>query len=299
MSRFWSDLTNSDAFTLGLVLGAAALVVGILVAGLVRRGAPPNIGGYLYSAAAIATLGLTFDVPWAVPAGAALVAAACQLGDDIWDRALGSLFGAGLLVIGGDVADGAGAVVLVVSVAVCAALVVAFDQPYRRSAIGLPLLAASTFGVLLTVPDTERAMALFGVALPMILLGWPGRFVSLGAGAGAAVALIGWVGGIAGAARPGATVGSLAALGLMLAAPLGMRITRVATPALARVASSGPGRALIVVAIHGVMVFGASRVAGLQQSAALAAVIAAPFLAVGMVVGAAPAPVSEPTTVER
>ena len=85
----------------------------------------------------------------------------------------------------------------------------------------------------------------------------------------------------------------------MLAAPLGMRITRVATPALARVASSGPGRALIVVAIHGVMVFGASRVAGLQQSAALAAVIAAPFLAVGMVVGAAPAPVSEPTTVER
>ena len=40
MSRFWSDLTNSDAFTLGLVLGAAALVVGILVAGLVRRGAP-------------------------------------------------------------------------------------------------------------------------------------------------------------------------------------------------------------------------------------------------------------------
>ncbi len=290
MTRFWSDLTNSAAFSTGLLWGAAALVAGIVAAALWRRSAQPAVAGWLYSAAALVTVTITFEVHWAVPVGAALVAAACGLGDAIWDRALGSAIGAGVLVFGADVASGAGGIVLVAAIAVCAALVVAFDDAYRGSALGMPFLAAATVGVLLTVPDTERAMALSGAALPLILLGWPWRLTSLGAGAGAAAALIGWVGGLAAAARPGAAVGALGSLGLMLAAPLGMRLAATRTPMLAKIASSGPWRAVAVIAVHGVLVFGASRIAGLQDSAALAALILTPFLAVGAVLGGAPAP---------
>lgn len=290
IDRFWSDLTNSAAFGDALLFAAGGLALGLVIVLLAPRDSQPPVGGYLYGAAALAALGLQFELPWPVPVGAVLVAAGCALGDDVWDRTLASGVGAGLLVFGGDVAAGLGGVILAVAIALCAALVVSFDETYRTSAIGLPLLAGSVVGVLLTVPDTERAMALCGAALPLILLGWPARLVSLGPGAGAAVALIGWVGGMAGAARPGAAVGALAALGLMLAAPVGRRVVGVATPALAGLAASGALRALAVVAIHGVVVFGTSRVAGLQDSALLAALIAAPFLAVAAVVGAAPAP---------
>lgn len=298
MSTFWSDLTNSDAFATGALLALGALAIGVVVAAFGKRGLPPRAGGYLYSAAALGAVAMSFNLPWAVPVGAVLVAGACALGDAVWDRTLGSMIGAAVLVFGADVATGGGAIALIVAIAVCAALVVAFDDAYRTSAIGLPLLAGTTLGVLLTVPDTERAMALFGAALPLILLGWPARLVALGPGAGAAVALIGWVGGLAGTSRAGAAVGSLAALGLMLAAPAGMRIARVATPVLARVAAGGPGRALLVVAAHGVLVFAASRLAGLQQTAAQAAVIVAPFLAAGAVLGAAPAPESSAVSAE-
>ncbi len=299
ITRFWSDLTSSDAFALGLILGGAALIAGVLLAALLRRPSPPAFGGYLYAAAALGALTLSFDLPWAVPAGAVLVAAACEIGDEVWDRALAGMFGAAVLVFGAEVAAGVGAIALTVAIAGAAALVVAFDETYNLSAVGLPLLAGSAAGVLVTVPDTERAMALFGAALPLILLGWPARLSSLGAGAGAAVVLFGWVGGLAGMARPGAAVGSLAALGLMLAAPLGMRIARVAKPALARVAAAGPGRALAVVVIHAGIVFGVSRIAGFQQGAGLAALLAAPFLAAGAVLGAAPAPSTERAPTER
>jgi hypothetical protein len=298
IARFWSDLTSSQAFASAALLAGAALILGVVVVAFTRRNSQPPVGGYLYALAALGAMAMRFDMPWAVPAGAALVAAACAIGDDVWDRTLGSVFGAALVVFGADVATGVGAIVLTTAIAACAALVVAFDRTYRDSAIGLPLLAAAAFGVLVTVPDTERAMALFGAGLPLILLGWPGRLVSLGPGAGAAVALFGWVGGIAAAARPGAAVGALGALGLMLAAPIGMRIVGVARPALARLAAGGPLRALLVVALHGVVVFGAARVAGLQQSAVLAAMIVAPFLAVVAVIGAAPAPSSAPTPAE-
>ncbi len=282
------DLAESEAFWLGLGLGGAGLLAGWLVASLWRRTAQPPIGGALFSAAALVVLWSEFELPWGLLVGCFAVVGGVMLGTELWDRALGAMPGAIVIIYVGDVSSGAAAVATVVAIAVGAALVVDFDRAFRPTGLGLPLLAGSVFGMLMTVPDTERAFGLVGAALPLIFLGWPRPVVSLGPGAAAAVGIVGWVAAFAGLGRPGAAIGALAALGLMLGEPIGRRVAKPSRSALLRLASAGPTRSLIVVAMHGVLVFGAARVAGLQQRALTAIALSIPFVALGAVLGAAP-----------
>ncbi len=290
MDKFIQDLMASDAFWLGLALGATGLFVGWLVVVLWPKLRQPPIAGAFYSAAVLFVLWVEFDAPVSMIGGCAVMVGGILLGTEIWDRALGALPGAAMVVFLGDAGSRAAGVVVVVSIALGAALVVDFDHAYRRTGVAIPLLAGSVFGVLVTVPDTERAFALVAVALPLIFLGWPKPAASLGAGIAAAIGAIGWVSGLAGQARPGAAIGALAGLGLMLGEPIGRRLRRNRPSALSRLSGAGPGRALIVIAIHGVLVFGATRIAGLQENALPAIGLALPFLAVGALLGAAPDP---------
>ncbi len=288
VEKFLMDLANSRAFWLGLGLGGAGLVSGWLVAVLWRRVPQPPIGGALFSVATLFVLWSEFEAPWGLLAGCLALVGGVMLGTELWDRALGALPGAIAIVYVGDVGSGASAVVIVLAIAAGSALVVDFDREFRTTGLGLPLLAGSVFGMLMTVPDTERTFGLIGVALPLIFLGWPRPLVSLGSGGAAAVGIVGWVAAFARLGRPGATIGALAALGLMLGEPIGRRIAEPSRSALLRLASAGPVRSLIVVGIHGVLVFGAARVAGLQERAPAAIALSIPFLALGAILGAAP-----------
>ncbi len=288
MERFFSDLIASDAFRLGLAAGG----VGVLLAALVRLmapGRPAPIGGLLFAAASLGVLWDQFAMPVWVAAGAGLMALAAMIIPGWPARAVAMLPGAAVIVILGEIPAGVPDVFLVLALAGCASAVVDFDEAHRDGALGLPLLGLAVVGVILTVPDTERAGALLGVAFPMALAGWPLRLASLGPGGAAAVAALGWVAALAGGARAGATVGALASLGILLAEPVGRRLARRRPTAL-EVLSRSPGVGAVVIGlIQTALVLGASRIAGMQRNLLPALAIAIVVLGLGVVVAAAPA----------
>jgi hypothetical protein len=57
-----------------------------------------------------------------------------------------------------------------------------FDRRWSGLGAAPLLLAITAAGIYGTVPDTEEALALLGAALPLVLLGWPLTFASLGMG---------------------------------------------------------------------------------------------------------------------
>ncbi len=295
MSTFLADLGASEAFRLGLLFGLAGVIVAIVAAGLRPRSIPLPIGGTLFAGAATLALWQTFALPVGVPAGIALMLAGVLLGTTVWDRTLGAIPGSVVLIVFGEMGRGVAVPFAVVLIAIAAGLVVDFDTTFRRSSVGLPMLAITTVGVIITVPDTERAMAIVGAALPLAIVGWPMRFASLGPGAAAAVGLIGWVGALAWTGRPGAMVGAIASLGLMLAEPIGRRLLGNRPTALAALAASGSSGALIVIGVHGLLVLGGARIAGLRQGFWPALAIAVVILAFGAVLGAAPLKGSPPS----
>ena len=68
------------------------------------------------------------------------------------------------------------------------------DAIWRNEALAPALLAITATGIYVAVPDTEHALALVGVAIPLALLAWPVPLVRLGSGGGAgAAALLVWV----------------------------------------------------------------------------------------------------------
>lgn len=167
---------------------------------------------------------------------------------------------------------------VIVGIGVAAPLVADFDDHYRNRAWGPPLLAISVLGLLFTVPDTEEALVLAGVALPLALLGGPVRLASLGrAGSLMAVGVFLWMAALGGLGRPGAVVGAAASIGLLAAEPLARLIKGGA------MWLDGLERPWIGAVVVGIFQLGVvsitSRVAGLQQSQVPAAAIAAVALA--------------------
>lgn len=113
------------------------------------------------------------------------------------------------------------------------ALLADFDRRWRRRGLAPALLAVSAAGIYLTVPDTEAALAVLGAALPLALLGWPGPLARVPSqpppslGVVGALAVAGLLVGTASAGsvgRPGAFVGALACLGVLVVEPVARRL---------------------------------------------------------------------------
>jgi hypothetical protein len=152
------------------------------------------------------------------------------------------------------------------SIIVGGPLLADFDRRYGARGWPMALYAVSVVGVYFTVPDTERALVLLGVSLPLALLGWPFTFVSLGsAGSYAAVGVLVWVGATDGRGRQAAIVGAIACLGLLVVDPAARVLRRRRSTVFALLPTS-VWAVVPVVALHLALVYIASRVAGLRHS---------------------------------
>ena len=195
--------------------------------------------------------------------------------------------GAWVIVMEGGIAD-IGWVRLLVWVGAVSggALVAAFDRRWRTTGVPPLILAMSVAGLYGAVPETMLVSVVLGVALPLALLGL-GGLASLGsAGACAAVGLLAWTAGMGGIARPGSIIAGLGCLGLFVVEPLA-RMLGGGQSGLGAI----PRRWSLIglVATQVVLVAIASRVAGAQRSAGVAAlvVLADLGLATALAVGGA------------
>jgi hypothetical protein len=151
------------------------------------------------------------------------------------------------------------------------ALVADVDRRTARRGLGPLLFAVSVGGVYATVPDTEQALVLLGVAAPVALLGWPLRRAGLGAaGSPAAVAVLAWSAAVGGVGRPSSIVGAVGCLGLFVVGPVSRRAVRTS--------------ASTVVAAHALLVLVSARVAGLRPTVRAAVVVVLFELVIGVAV---------------
>ncbi|MGH9243696.1 MAG: hypothetical protein ACRD29_05135 [Acidimicrobiales bacterium] len=286
---------TSDEFRTGVGAGLIALLVGLAV-GVVRgrRSTPLPIAGVLLVAAAAVAIAAREVVPARLSLGLALMAAGGLLIDVRWLPRLAAPVAA---------APGASLIAMaltprsvgwvrpavVVAVVVGGFLIAEFDREWRRSGATAALVLIWLGGVYVTVPETERALVLLGAAVPLTLLGWPLVAASYGAsGALVVVGLAAWVVGTDSATRASAVVGGLTAPGLLLAEPLTRLVTKRATGVVRRGREAGGVVGVVgivgVVGLQVAVVLLITRVAGLQGSAAAAALIAGAVLAGTVVV---------------
>jgi hypothetical protein len=262
------DLTTRDEFRDGLLMGGVGAAT-ILLTGLVWKGRPLPIWGI--TAVAAVWLAIWTTIGWLpdLAFGWVILAAAGWL----WDR---SKPGAGLLVlIGAAVIAWRGGLPDILwirfgSVAAIFIIGIALMRFQRTDGLGhltVPLLAITSVGIWATVPDTEEARVLLGVLVLMGLVAWPWRLASVGAaGAFALAGLLVWIAAVGGAAREGSIIGAWASTGLILWATVPRLAARL--------------RPIGAVLVHVVLVLVSARVAGLNESAPVAALIALPVAAV-------------------
>ena len=273
MSPETVELLLSERFRSGLVIGAiAAAGGGVLgVWWRIRRATPVPAAGFLITATGYLALqglvspgdglwqGLLLllfggtlqprdrrtlrDIAWVfTAAGGWLMLEATPVSDSHWVRWFGLL------------------AIMVASPAVAAA-----DRFLADAALGPLLFGASVVGVFFAVPDTEGALMLMGVSLPIALIGWPIRLASLGSpGAYGSVGVLVWVMVTGGYGRPESLVGAALCLGVLLLLPLAWLMD--GREALTPRRPLGLGRVLSLVATHVVLVGSASRVVAAPRS---------------------------------
>jgi hypothetical protein len=157
--------------------------------------------------------------------------------------------------------------------AICGPVISWFDDAAEVSPLPVLLFAISAAGVYVTVPDTEEALVMLGALAAPTLLAWPLRMARLGAvGGHVIVGIYVWVVAWGGRGREGSVVGAVAALGMVLAAPIGAWIARKDNVTTA----AWPGIWLVVLQVLVVAV--TTRVGGLQTDPIAAAIIAVPTL---------------------
>jgi hypothetical protein len=173
---------------------------------------------------------------------------------------------------------------VVATVVIGGTLVADFDRRHHERSWSVVMYAISVVGVYFTVPDTERALVLLGVSLPLLLLGWPVALASLGtAGAYPAVGALAWMAAFEGVGRLTAIVGGVACLGLFVVEPLA-RLIQLGAPTAFDALPPRPWAVLPVAAAHLALVFVASRVAGLRTGVSSAVAFAVMELVVGLAV---------------
>jgi hypothetical protein len=107
-----------------------------------------------------------------------------------------------------------------------------WEEGPHRSSLG-PLFAISAFGIWTTVPDTDLARILVGIAIPMAFATLPpiGARIS-GAGGFALAAALAWLPLWGGDQRTGSVIGAWACIGMIALLPAAMRLMpglRIAT----------------------------------------------------------------------
>jgi hypothetical protein len=293
------DSLPAEEFGAGLQAGLLALVLGA-VAGvgwrLVLRAPLPAAGLLLAGGAAWGLREAVALPPGLVEALTALAGAGLVASILPKPQIAGPILavpGAWILAYRADVVDVDWIRALVAAAAVVGGMLVAdFDRRWRATGFSPVLIGVAAVGVYFTVPDTEQATVLLGVALPLALLGGPPALARLGsAGSYAAVGLVAWTVAAGGVARPSSIIGGVACLGLLIIEPLAR--------------SLAPPRALVLGALErrwwGVvpvatgqllLVFIASRGAGLRPAMGEAVVVVMIELAVAaaIIVGYASVP---------
>lgn len=294
-----------SGFATGFFVGSLALAAGVLVLFAWPRSsrAPvvPMAGLLLVGAAALA-LNDQMHLPNGLLLGLALLALAGALAGATERLHLPPAPAVAVLAVPGAwlVSNAAGVdetwprLLVVATIALGGALVAAADSDYRHLGLGPVLVLVSMAGAYSTVPDTERAVIVFGAAVPLAVLGWPWPLASLGrSGASAAVGLLAWVAVTDGSARAGSTVGAIACLGVLLIEPVARMLPNAGKREPAPTATAGAGdglaawrTALPVIVLHLLLVIIAARIAGFRSSALEAAAIAGFALMVAVLITA-------------
>jgi hypothetical protein len=133
------------------------------------------------------------------------------------------------------------------------------------------LVLLSVEGIYLGAPDTEITKLVLGALVPVVFLGLVPRLRSSSATA-SLMGLVVWLAVLEGRGRPGAVVGSIACLGVILVAPL------------VHWRATAPQALVALVATQALLVLYVSRVAGLRESAWAAAALCVPAFVVAGVV---------------
>lgn len=294
----------------GLLAGVAALAVGVALAvawrTAGRQGPVPVVGLLIAGAGAMALHARVSPAPGrlladpGLPAGLAVglaVLACAGLVANLtrWPRTVAAVLaapGALLVAARGDLADVGWVRFAVAGTIVLGGLCVAsFDTRWRNPSVAPALFVLSAVGIYFTVPDTEEAMVLLGVAAPLALLGWPFGLGALGTGGSlAATGLLCWTVAAGGYGRRSSIVGGLACLGLLVVEPVGRLAGGGSWPG--RVPGRGWSLTATAAALSGAhlgLVYVASRVAGtrLTVPAALGIVGIEATVAVGALMLAA------------
>jgi len=224
-------LFETGFFTTGLRLGVLALALGWAVRFATGRYRPAMpIAGLLI---AIATIGGLYLV--AEPLGPAVPAlAAIAFGVLIvrltrapaWVQILAAVPGSVWLGFGATVTDLTWVrVLMAVLIPVGGFLINDFETRNQRLGLGVIYFTLAVLGTFAAVPDTEQALVLMAVAMPITLLAWPKVAVSLGTeGSFVAVGVLLWVAAAGGGGRPPSIAGSAACLGLLLLEPIIFRL---------------------------------------------------------------------------
>jgi hypothetical protein len=225
--------------------------------------------GLVTTVGALVGVAIFEQLPVAVPIALLALAAAALLDRPTALAVALAIPGAALVGIAvSDTVPAAASWVVVAAAGTVAVAVV----PARMLDAGMPrctgvLLLVSAVGVYVTVPDTELARIVVGAAVVGALVGCAPDARAAPLGTTAAIGLLAWVAAAGGAGRPGAVVGGLACLGVL---------------ALGPVAVWSAARPVVVVAVQVALVAVVARIAGLEQSAGIALVIA--FAAYGVAV---------------
>lgn len=278
MSPSTLELFQSGAFRLGLFVGLLGLALVFVLSLLVRARSALPVGGVVAATCAVVLLEPSREVGFGLLllVGAGLV--------HPWTRKIPVLPAVaavpGAFVIGRALAglepDWLPAYA-VLAVSTIAAGTASFTARYAGQAFGPALFAVTALGVLFAVPDTERALGLFAIALPLAFMSWPAALASVGpVGAYPLAGVLVWVIAVDGQTRPAVVVGTLAVAGVFVAEPL----VAAATSRLPFGGLVAGWRALALVgAFHGVVVVAAARVAAQRRGVVEAAAVAAVLIA--------------------
>ena len=291
-------LLDSPDFGFGLLCGAAAFLGSAIAALLDRRDKRPPVAGIAFAVAAVFGIRSRLGAA-SFPAGAlvavALLAAGGAIARRIESRIVVSLAllapgGAALALALPDGRDTWIRVFAGASAAIAGALIDECDRAHSRDGAVTLLFLIALAGAYVTLPDTEYLHVAVGASLPLALvsLPWPiAKFGGAGSAASAGVFL--WVVAQQGYGREGSIVGATGALGLLLWEPAGRRLDRAVRATRRR--SRDPNREgrfwVISIALisQTILAWYSARVAGLEQSATLAAVMLVPVATLAALLG--------------